>query len=217
MAFTLYARNNSSNCQKVIWLFAELGVPLAIVPAGLQNALNKSNPEYLKLNATGLVPLLKHTVDGADVLIDESNTILRYVVDVTQGIAGEARRIGGLATPQSRARVSRWQDYTHSIEAAMKPVYFHTIRGVKLDETALTSAKKTANDTWAIVDTQLDHREYLAGDFFSLAEITLGAQLHRYFSLDFSPRPQLPRLAALYERLKQRPLFVEHVVNIPFV
>ena len=217
MSFTLYARDNSSNCQKVIWLFKELGVQFELVPTGKGHAFNGANPEYRKLSPTGLVPLLRHRLpDGQDFWVDESNTILHYLCAVNAE-SDAARRLGGLSSPQHQARVSRWQDYAHTLEAANKPVYFHYIRGERLDDATLAEEKKRANEKWAVVDQQLNGAEYLANNTFSLAEITVGAQLHRYFTLDFAPRPQLKHLEALYGRLKQRPLFDELVVKVPFV
>ena len=210
-SFTLYARDNSSNCQKVIWLFGELDLPLKIVPAGLKNVLNKENPEFRKMNPTGLVPfLVEHREGESSFSIDESNTILRFVCSsLSSPLAG--------STVRESALVSRWQDLcVGTLEPAMRPIYFHFIRGVRLEEKALRAAEEAAIEAFRVVDSQLAGKEWLANDRFSLAEITCGAQIHRFFTLPFV-RPSLPNLEALYARLKTRKLFLSTVVNIPFV
>jgi glutathione S-transferase len=52
------------------------------------------------------------------------------------------------------------------------------------------------------------------GDQLSLADIPIGTSLYRYFELGIE-RPDLPHVAAWYERLQQRPAYRAHVM-IPF-
>ena len=70
----LLGRNTSGNVQKVIFLLEELGLPYTREDYGRQFN-NTQDAAYLKLNPNGKVPTL---VDG-DVVIWESNTILRYL------------------------------------------------------------------------------------------------------------------------------------------
>jgi len=67
-------RATSGNVQKVVWLLEELGLEYAREDYGRQFG-NTQEPAYLSLNPNGKVPTL---VDG-DVVIWESNTILRYL------------------------------------------------------------------------------------------------------------------------------------------
>ncbi len=215
MSFTLYGRPDSSNCQKVSWLLDELQQPFEMVLAGANNVLNKTNPDYRRISPTGLVPVLKHEdAQGKDFYIDESNTILRYLVQVID--LPLARQLGGLSSPQHQARISRWQDFCLTIEAANRPVFLHFCRpGNAISEAELDRARSAAHSAWLLVDSQLEGRVYLAENHFSIAEITLGAQLHRYLTLDFGVRPHVPNLYVLYDRLKERPLYLKHIVNQP--
>ena len=52
------------------------------------------------------------------------------------------------------------------------------------------------------------------GDRMSLADIPIGTSLYRYFELDLD-RPDLPNVAAWYQRLQQRPAYRAHVM-VPF-
>ena len=49
----------------------------------------------------------------------------------------------------------------------------------------------------------------MAGGAFTMGDIPMGVALHRWFLLPIE-RPDYPRLAAYYERLKQRPAFAAH-------
>jgi len=49
----------------------------------------------------------------------------------------------------------------------------------------------------------------VAGNALTMGDIPLGVALHRWFLLPIE-RPDYPRLAAYYERLKQRPGFAQH-------
>ena len=75
----LWGRKSSINVQKVLWCLAELGLKegkdFERIDAGLHFGKNRT-PEFLALNPNGLVPTLQ---DG-DLVLWESNTILRYLV-----------------------------------------------------------------------------------------------------------------------------------------
>lgn len=60
----------------------------------------------------------------------------------------------------------------------------------------------------------LEGRTFLLGDALTLADITAGTSLYRYFELEIE-RPQLAQVERWYRTLQQRPAFAEHVM-IPF-
>jgi glutathione S-transferase len=64
------------------------------------------------------------------------------------------------------------------------------------------------------LDRLLEGRPFLLGDALTLADITAGTWLYRYFELEIE-RPQLPQVERWYRTLQQRPAFREHVM-IPF-
>jgi glutathione S-transferase len=60
-----------------------------------------------------------------------------------------------------------------------------------------------------MVELNLADGPYMAGGAFTMGDIPMGVALHRWFLLPIE-RPDYPRLAAYYERLKQRPAFAQH-------
>ena len=63
----------------------------------------------------------------------------------------------------------------------------------------------------AIADAQIAEHGWLAGPDLSLADISFGSTLYRYFTVPFD-RADLPNLSTYYDRLRARPAFAEHVM-----
>ena len=65
----------------------------------------------------------------------------------------------------------------------------------------------------AMLDAQLQRTgAYAAGSDFTLADIVLGLATHRWFTTPMQ-RPALPAVEAYYERLSERPAFMQHGRN----
>ena len=78
------------------------------------------------------------------------------------------------------------------------------------DPAAIEAARRRALVAWTIVDEAVNDRPYLAGTGLSLAEIVLGTQIYRWFAFPIE-RPELPKLRAWYDRLRERPGFKTHI------
>ena len=101
---TIWGRANSVNVQKVLWCLAELDLAYERIDAGMAFGKN-DQPEYLAMNPNGRVPTL---VDG-DYVLWESNSIMRYLnLAYGKGSAIYPQ------SPQARAAVDRWLDWTLS-------------------------------------------------------------------------------------------------------
>jgi len=72
---------------------------------------------------------------------------------------------------------------------------------------------RSAND-FAKLDRLLEGRSFLLGETLSLADITAGTSLYRYFELEIE-RPQLTRVERWYRSLQEREAFRTHIM-IPF-
>jgi len=70
------------------------------------------------------------------------------------------------------------------------------------------SRKKMAENL-KMAESNLSSHQFMTGSAFTMADIPMGVALHRWFLLPIE-RPNYPRLAAYYERLKQRPAFAAH-------
>lgn len=195
----LLGRKTSGNVQKVLFLLEELNLEYQREDYGRQFE-NTQTASYLAMNPTAKVPTL---VDG-DLVIWESNTILRYL----------ATKAGsGLypADPAARTHVERWMDWQLG---ALNASYVAVFKGSKLDpserEAGYDGAAKDVAAQMSVLDGALADRPWLAGDTQSLAEFCLGPIVQRClnFPVDL---PALDRLRAWQDRLTAMPSFAKAV------
>ncbi|MGH6953690.1 MAG: glutathione S-transferase family protein [Alphaproteobacteria bacterium] len=199
----ILGRKTSTNVQKVLWCFDELGVACEREDAGGPFGRTRE-AWYLALNPNALVPTV---VDDGFVLW-ESNTIIRYYASAhgERGICPTDLR--------ARALMEQWMDWELSVaNRAMVPVYRQLIRTApeNRDQRAIEADLRVWASAMAVLDGQLAKSAYVAGASFTLADISLGPITYRWFSLAIE-RPSLPGLAAWHERLKERPAFQRHVM-----
>jgi glutathione S-transferase len=198
----IWGRASSSNVQKVLWCCAELDVPFERVDLGGPFGGNR-DPEYLRLNPNGLVP----TVKDGDLIMWESNTICRYLASTHHGERLYPR------DPAARTHVERWMDWQlASVGPPMGQLLFGLVRTnpERRDQAAIEAARRRALAAWEIVEDELADRAFLAGAELTLAEIVLGTQIYRWFNFPIE-RPDLPKLRAWYDRMRERPGFKSHI------
>lgn len=191
----LLGRKTSGNVQKVLFLLEELGLDYEREDYGRQFE-NTQTDAYLAMNPTAKVPTL---VDG-DLVIWESNTILRY-------LAAKAGSALYPADPAARTQVERWMDWQL---ASLNPPYLAVFKGSRLDPAERgagfdASAKDLAAQL-TILDGALAGRDWLAGEAVSLVEYCLGPIIPRClnFPIDL---PALDHLRAWQQRVAALPAY----------
>lgn len=201
---TIWGRVTSSNVQKVLWLCTDLGIEYERIDVGGKFGGNDA-PTYRAMNPNGLVP----TVKDGDLIIWESNTILRYLCAVYRGEALHPR------DPVQRSHVERWMDWQLSrLSAPLAGLlwgYYRTPEAQR-DFATLGRYRLEAIALWEMVERQLAERDYLAGADFTLADIVVGIWARRWFQYPIE-RPGMPNLARWYARLQSRPGFAAHVAG----
>jgi len=204
----LWGRNNSSNVMKVIWLLEELGLQYQRIDAG--GAFGKTGtPEYRAMNPLGLVP----SIEDGDFHLFESNAILRYLCNAhapTSSLYPQA--------PRQRGTVEAWMEFQQTALNRPQGVVFLGLARTppeKRDNAVIEAAAKEAAQMWGIVDARLARHAYVAGDALTLADMTYGPHIHRWFALPVPGRPELTHLRAWYDRLLARPAFKTHVAIAP--
>ena len=197
----IWGRKNSVNVQKVLWACGELKLKFDRVDAGMEFGVNNT-PEYRAMNPNGRVP----TIDDNGFILWESHAIVRYL----------ARTHGkGSLWPTDdkiNADADRWMEwYSTTLWPSLQPLFWNLVRTPpdKRDAKLIESSHSKLVDFFKIVEAALSGRSHLAGDAFTMGDIPMGVALHRWFLLPIE-RPAYPRLAAYYERLKQRPGFAQH-------
>jgi glutathione S-transferase len=203
----VWGRRSSFNVQKVMWLIGELGLPHHHIDAGGQFG-GLDDPAFLAMNPHGRVPVIR---DG-DAIVWESHTILRYLA---AQYGGDGFWSDDAAT---RARVEGWMDWSQTV---LQPdflvgvfwAFFRTPED-KRNWTAIRAALARCAVDFGKLDRLLDGSSFLLGETLSLADISAGTSLYRYFGLEIE-RPPLPQVERWYRTLQQRIAFREHVM-IPF-
>jgi glutathione S-transferase len=202
----VWGRKNSANVQKVMWGIGELG--LAHERIDIAGAFGQNRePAYLALNPNGLVP----TLEDGDLVLWESNTVLRYLA----GLHGK----GTLepADPKARARAGQWMDWQLSV---LGPAIHETFWGLvrtppeKRNLAAIEASKAKTTAAIQILDAQLAKTAYVAGDAFSMGDIPVGIFGYRFHAL-VPDRPPLPNFERWYAALAARPAFQQHISSLP--
>ncbi|MGN1288859.1 MAG: glutathione S-transferase family protein [Bradyrhizobium sp.] len=203
----VWGRRSSFNVQKVMWLIGELDLAHQHIDAG--GAFGGLDaPDFLAMNPHGRVPVIS---DGA-ATVWESHAILRYLA---------ARHGAGRFwsdDPVIRARVDGWMDWS---QTALQPDFlggvfwgFFRTPESQRNRPAIERALVRCEQHFAKLERLLENNPFLLGETLSLADITAGTSLYRYFELEIT-RPPLPAVERWYRTLQQRPPFRKHVM-IPF-
>lgn len=199
----VYGRRNSINVQKVMWAIAELGLAHERVDAGMRHGV-VGEAWYGELNPNRLVP----TIDDDGVVLWESNVIVRY-------LAG--KHATGTLMPSDligRARAEMWMDWQqNTLMQGLSPVFLGLVRTPpeKRDMKAIADGESQILAGLRILDGHLAGRAYMLGSNFTVADIPVGAAVHRWYALPIA-HPEMPALRAWYERLTPRRGFQEHVM-----
>ncbi|HVI87955.1 MAG TPA: glutathione S-transferase family protein [Dongiaceae bacterium] len=202
----VWGRRNSFNVQKVMWLIGELDLPHEHIDAGGSFGL-VNEPAFLAMNPHGRVPV----IEDNGTAIWESHAILRYLA-ATYG-AGHFWQ----ADAVSRSQWDRWMDWSQaSLHRDFLDLFwsFYRTPEPQRDWNLIKTHLKLTQEHYALLDRHLAGRRFMVGDTLSLADITIGATLYRYFELEIERSP-LPHLEAWYASLCRRPAYRQHVM-VPF-
>ena len=103
-----------------------------------------------------------------------------------------------------------WQSAT--MGAVMRPLIITMFRTAPDDRDTEATRRQIegAGRLWTMLDGHLADHDFVAGGAFTMADIPLGAYAYRWF-LCYSSGPDLPILAAWYDRLCARLAFQDHV------
>lgn len=193
----LLGRFTSINVRKVLWAAEELGVALERTDWG--NPVRDPNvPEFLALNPNALVPVIIED----DFVLWESHAILHYLV--------ETRESGRLLPKDARQRalVEQWLSWQAT---ELGPTWSYALMSLARKVPGWDDPAKVADSIarWthkmAILEGQLGKTNaFVAGEAFSLADISVGLAVHRWYRVPFD-RPEMPNVARYYERLLARP------------
>ena len=215
----LWGRKSSINVQKVLWCLAELGLKegkdFERIDAGLQFGINNT-PEFLNLNPNGLVP----TLEDGEVVLWESNTIMRY-------LARQHDQAGRFtADIKTQYESEKWMDWQlGTMWPALRIAFLGLTRTPEAErqyESILKGYQET-NRLLGLLDQTLSKQSYCAGNQFQPGDIVLALCVSRWILLNQTfpkhtgERAPLKNIDAWMQRLENETCFndiVEKELNI---
>lgn len=196
----LYNLKAAPNPRRVRIFLAEKGIAVPMVEIDLEKGENHT-PEFLAKNPLGLLPVLE--LDDGTTLA-ESIAICRYFEELQP-----APPLFG-ATPLERARIEMWNRRAEL--EVMLPLIDHFVhthafwKGRRLQSPEVGRlARDTAQKRMAWLDSELADREFLSGERYSIADITLQCALLLGKNTG-APIPEaLPNLTRWFAAVTTRP------------
>ncbi|ANJ00840.1 glutathione S-transferase [Polynucleobacter wuianus] len=207
----LWGRKSSINVQKVLWCLAELGLKEGVdferVDAGLQFGIVRS-PEFLKLNPNGLVP----TLEDRDLVLWESNTIMRYLASQYDK---NKRFPVDIKTQYGSEKWMDWQVGT--LWPVLRPAFLGLTRVLEAERNygSIEKAYQDTNQLFALLDQTLESQAYCSGKQFHIGDVVLALCAHRWILLNESfpketgARANLKNIHRWLKQLESETLFQE--------
>ncbi len=198
---TLYHHPLSPFCRKVRIFAAEKSIPVALEA----DAPWARRPEFLALNAAGAVPVW---VEDDGTTIPESSAICEFLEEIVP----QPMLIGDDAQQRAESRrLAAWFDIKFYDEVTR---YVHGERLLKRlrregepNSAAIRAGRQNLVTHLAYIGWLTDHRNWLAGDDFSVADIAAAAQLSVLDYLGEVKWEEAPEAKDWYQRIKSRPTF----------
>jgi glutathione S-transferase len=201
----IWGRISSINVRKVVWCAQELALDFQRTEAGGKYGVVQT-AEYRALNPNALVPAIDDGDggdEGAHVRLWESNVIVRYLC---------ARYSPGQLYPEQlpeRFDAERWMDWQQTtFNRASGAAFVQWVRTAPADRNAAAIAQSVhaTEPLFGVLDAHLATRRFMAGDSFTMADIPLGCEAHRWFGLPATEytRPSWPNVERWFGELRSR-------------
>ena len=191
----IWGRISSINVKKVVWTAQELGLDFQRTEAGGLFGIVKT-PDFMALNPNSLVPVIE---DG-DYTLWESNVVVRYLC---------AKHAPDTLYPQSlreRFSAERWMDWQQTtFNPASRPGFWQLVRtpAEQRNLELIAGSNAAVESLMGTLDAHLATREFMLGAQFSMADIPLACEAHRWFALPQS-RQSRPHVERWFAGLRAR-------------
>ena len=165
-------------------------------------------PEFLKLNPSGLAPVLVETEAGRPVVVCEVRAILEHLDELHP----QPQLIG--RDPAERAEVRRLlQWFDRKFDSEVNSLLLHEKLEKRLtkmgapDLGAMRVGREALRDHLDYVETLLNARDWLGGRRLSLADFAAAAHISVLDYFGDIPWRELPTAKTWYMKVKSRPAF----------
>jgi len=198
----IWGRISSINVRKVVWCAQELGLDFQRTEAGGKFGVVQT-PEYLGMNPNALVPVIDDGEGNDRVVLWESNVIVRYLC---------AKHSTGRLYPEplaERFNAERWMDWQ---QTSLNPVSAGAFRqwvrtpATQRQPEVIAHSVNATEPLFALLDAHLATRTFMLGERFTMADIPVGCEAHRWFGLPQTEytRPSWPNVERWFADLRAR-------------
>jgi glutathione S-transferase len=194
---TLFDYLPSQNAWKVRQLLNHLGRPHKTEYVSIFEGEGQ-RPEYLAVNPTGAVPAIR--LDDGHVL-GESNAILAFLAEGTPYLPSDAF---------GRAKVLQWLSFEGNyVEPAIGTLRHWILTGkdARRPRELVESRRGASMKALGILDRELASRPFIAGDAYTIADISLFAYTSRAHEAKL-PLGDFANVVAWIERVEAQPGFL---------
>ncbi len=194
---TLFDYLPSQNAYKVRLLLSHLGLPYRTETVSIFEGEGQ-RPEYLALNPTGAVPAIR--LDDGRVL-GESNAILSFLAHGTPYLPSDAF---------GAARVQQWMSFEQDYVLNIAALRHWSMTGKLARRPAALVEMRRAGGLRAlqILDRELSGRPFIAGQKYTIADISLFAYVHRADEAGL-PLRDFAHVIAWIGRVRAQPGFLD--------
>ncbi|CAN6468823.1 unnamed protein product [Victoria cruziana] len=213
MGLKVYGMPMSPCTATVLACLGEKGLDYELVPVNVRAGQHKQ-PSFLAINPFGQIPALE---DG-DLQLFESRAITKYISYKYKDMGPDLMR----SDPVEVASVAVWTEAeAHHYHPAIGPLVFECIFkqmfGGAPDEAVVAAQAEKLGKVLDVYEETLSERKYLAGDFFSLADLHHLPYTH---CLMCTPHASLitsrKHVNAWWEDISSRPAWQKVAANMKF-
>lgn len=193
----LYGDNLSGNCYKVNLVTSILGIPLEKVSMNILRGDTRTL-EFLQKNPNGKIPILE-LADGR--ILSESNAIVNFLARESELIPQD---------PFDLAKTQEWQffeQYSHEPNIAVAR-FINKYLGLPEERRVEFESKQAGgHKALRVMEEQLSRTQFLVGNHFSVADISLFAYTHVANEGGFDLMPY-PRISEWLKSIENIPGFM---------
>ena len=194
---TLFDYLPSQNAWKVRLLLSHLGTRYKTVPVSIFEGEGRT-PAHLSINPMGKVPAIQ--LDDGRALA-ESNAILAYLADGTAYLPSDSF---------ARAKVHQWLSFEQeNVEPIIGPLRFWTLTGKlpRRSQELIAGKRAAALRALGILERELTARPFIAGDHYTIADMSIFAYASRAEEAGISLDPY-PHFREWITRVESQPGFL---------
>ncbi|XP_044493012.1 glutathione S-transferase F13-like [Mangifera indica] len=214
MALKLYGAPMSTCTARVMTCLHEKSVDFELVPVNLFAAEHKQ-PPFLAKNPFGQIPALEDN----DLTLFESRAITSYVAEKFKETGTDLLRQKDL---KEAALVKVWlevesQQYHPPISSIVYQFFVVPMQGKTPDQAIIDANLVKLGQVLDVYETKLSGTKYLAGDFYSLADLHHLSYTYYFMKTPFaSVINERPHVKAWWEDISSRPAFKKVAEGMKF-